>query len=175
MRANPLPRRLWGVVVFAAICLAAPRPVSAAGACVPTTPEWEAMQARLITLTRDDGTAVQMSVKLADDVRERAAGFQHICPETVNDIPILFIFSRPARVAFHMHNVHAPLDIAFIDTDGRIADIQQMAVYAMQSNHEINRYYRPAAPITAALETRAGLFAALGVTAGKARIDFATR
>jgi hypothetical protein len=50
-----------------------------------------------------------------------------------------------------------------------------MAVYAAQSNYKVNRYYRPAVPIIAALETRAGLFATLGVTAGNARIDFATR
>ncbi len=175
MKANSLPRRRWCAVVLAAIFFAAPWPAAVAGACVPTTPALEAMQVRDITLTRDDGTVVQVSVKLADDGRERAAGFQHICPETVNETLILFVFPRPTQVAFHMHNVHAPLDIAFIDTDGRIADIQQMAVYAVQSNHKANRYYRPAVPITAALETRVGLFAALGVTAGKARIDFTIR
>lgn len=128
------------------------------------------MQARSITITRDDGTEVQLSVKLADDVRERAAGFQHICPETINETPILFLFPRPTPVAFHMRNVHAPLDIAFIDADGRIVDIQRMAVYAADPENTINRYYRPRAPITAALETRVGLFATLGVTAGNARI-----
>ncbi len=173
MRAKPLSLRLWCTAVLVTMCLAESRP--AAAACVPATPEWEAMQSQLITLTRGDGTSVRMSVKLADDVRERAAGFQHICPETVNDTPILFLFSLPTRVAFHMHNVHAPLDIAFIDADGRIVDIQHMEVYATRSNHKANRYYRPAAPITAALETRAGLLATLGVTAGNARIDFATR
>jgi uncharacterized membrane protein (UPF0127 family) len=175
MRADPFPRWPWRVVVIAAICLAVLPPGAAAGACVPTTPEWEAMQAGLITLTRDDGTAVQVSVKLADDVRERAAGFQHICPETVNEAPILFVFSKPVRVMFHMQNVHAPLDIGFIDADGRVVDIQYMAVYTEQPHQKVNRYYRPPAPIAAALETRAGLFATLGVTAGKARIDFTTR
>ncbi len=67
------------------------------------------------------------------------------------------------------------MDIGFIDADGRIVDIQHMAVYSELSDHQANRYYRPAAPITAALETRAGLFAALGVTAGEARIDFTIR
>lgn len=172
MRFGSLPRWLWGVVVLAAIGLAAPRSTVA---CVPTTPEWEAMQVRVITLTRDDETRVQLSVKLADDARERAAGFQHICPETVHETPILFTFSRPTRVAFHMHNVHAPLDIGFIDADGRIVDIQRMTVYAAQAKFKVNRYYRPAVPITAALETRAGLFADLGVTAGNAHINFASR
>lgn len=128
------------------------------------------MQARRVTITRHDGTVAQLSVKLADDVGKRAAGFQHICPETVNETPILFVFPRPTPVAFHMHNVHAPLDIAFIDADGRIVDIQHMAVYATNSKHKGKRYYRPAAPITAALETRAGLLTTLGVTAGNARI-----
>ncbi len=161
----------WRVAVLAVIGIAAPWPLAWAGECVPATRELAGMQAGVITVTRDDGSATQMPVRVADDARERAAGFQHICPATVSETQILFLFPRPTSVAFHMNNVHAPLDIAFIDEHGRIIDIQHMAAYAAQPGRQGKRYYRPPARVSAALETRPGLFASLGVTAGNARID----
>ncbi len=68
-----------------------------------------------------------------------------------------------------MRNVKAPLDIAFIDDDGQIVDIQRMEPYVLGAAREI--YYSPPGPVAAALEARAGYFAEHGISAGSWRVE----
>ena len=90
------------------------------------------------------------------------------CPETIEQMKILFVFERSGRGAFHMHNVVAPLDIAFVADDGTIVDVQQMLPYADPAKP---RYYAPGAPYRYALEARVGFFAEHGLAAGRGRFD----
>ncbi len=160
-------RHLWFAVL---LVLPIWKPVQA-DECRLITREWTAMDDREVAITRNDGSVVRITAKVADDPRERSAGFQHVCPSTIEKMPMLFLFPRPAKVSFHMANVHAPLDIAFVAADGRIAEIQRMATYARSGEPRQRTYYSPSAPIIAALEAKAGFFGALDVLAGKARID----
>jgi uncharacterized protein len=43
------------------------------------------------------------------------------------DHGMLFVFDAPQPLAFWMHNTYVPLSIAFIGTDGRILNIEDMA------------------------------------------------
>jgi uncharacterized membrane protein (UPF0127 family) len=52
-----------------------------------------------------------------------------------------------------MHNVHAPLDIAFLDAGGNVLEVQLMKPYAVGTEPV---YYRPARPYRAALEAQPG-------------------
>jgi len=133
-------------------------------ACEETTPELEAMDAGELALSGPGGDSVGIEVRVADDYRERAVGFQHVCPEMIERTAIYFVFSHPRRPNFHMRNVHAPLDIAFIDEDGMIVDIQRMKPYVLGA--EEHPTYGVPGPVRAALETRAGYFDDRGIKAG---------
>jgi uncharacterized membrane protein (UPF0127 family) len=108
----------------------------------------------------------ELRVKVADEISELAAGFQHICPEAVRDTAVLFLVGAPTRTPFHMNNVHAPLDVAFIDADGVVVDVRSMKPYVESVLVVRNPIYRSAMPFVSALETPAGKLAALGIHVG---------
>jgi uncharacterized membrane protein (UPF0127 family) len=108
----------------------------------------------------------KVKVRVADNKRTRAAGFQKVCEKTIRKHPILFEFDSPILPAFHMHNVVAPLDIAFIDESGIIDSIQTMLPY-VQGRLE-KPLYSPKGNIVAALEAHKGYFA-------QNNIDLSTR
>jgi len=109
-----------------------------------------------VTLMRADGSNYSMPAKLANNNTTRAAGFQRVCESTIEAMPILFVFDREAIRNFHMNNVVAPIDIAFIDKDGRLESIQSMKPYSVI---EITKpLYSPKRPVLYALEVHKGFF-----------------
>jgi len=136
---------------------------AAAQHCVKTTAGLERMEVRNARLEGPDLQRVELRVHVADTGSERAAGFQHICPEVANKTSILFLFQQSYIPSFHMNNVHMPLDIAFIDENGVIRDIQTMHPYVLGKLTQ-TRLWRPGVAVEAALEVRAGLFRQLGVS-----------
>ncbi|MDN3518535.1 DUF192 domain-containing protein [Aquisalimonas lutea] len=100
-----------------------------------------------------------LRVRVAATGADRAAGMQHLCAEAVDATAILFVFERPRRPHFHMNNVHAPLDIAFIAPDGRIVEVHRMTP-------DQETLTSPGEPVAAALEVAAGRGAAYGLAAG---------
>lgn len=115
-----------------------------------TTPGWEAMQTRQITLERE-GDIVRLDVRQADTAKTRAAGYQWVCPEQAEGTAVLFIFPRSLPSAFHMRNVFVPLDIHFFDEQGRQVDA--MVMQAEPPGHpERPRYYQASGPFRYALE-----------------------
>jgi len=105
---------------------------------------------------------VRLSVKVAADDEQRAAGFQCATRGEIEHTSILFDFGSEITTSFHMQNVAAPLDIAFAKADGRIFSIQRMAPSP-------TTLYQPMGPFRYALETRAGLFEREAIRAGSAR------
>ena len=138
---------------------------NAAAECVATTDEIEQMAARMVRLTGPGDQHVEFEVHVADTGRERAAGFQHVCPEIAETVSILFLFATAAIPRFHMNNVYMPLDIAFIGHDGVIHSIQTMQPYVIGAVEK--KLWSPPVPVVAALETRAGLFEELGISANE--------
>ena len=136
--------------------------LNAAADCRPTTRAMDAMSDAELVLAGPGDRAVRLGVLVADDYRERAAGFQHVCPETIEKTAIYFEFERLRRPSFHMRNVKAPLDIAFIDAHGVIVDIQRMEPYVLGARHY--ETYGPPREVAAALEVRAGYFAEQAIT-----------
>ena len=116
----------------------------------------QAMQPIEVTLTRADGSDYSMPAKLADNDTTRAAGFQHVCGSTIATMPILFLFERELVPSFHMNNVVAPIDIAFINKRGRVDSIQSMQPYSVVA---INKpLYSPNRPVLYALEVHPGFY-----------------
>jgi hypothetical protein len=153
-------------LLFAMLLVAA---WDAAADCQVTTPALESMETAELVLNGPGDRSTTLMVRVADDNRERAAGFQHICPRTVDSTAIYFVYEHARRASFHMHNVKAPLDIAFIDGAGNIVDIQRMEPYVLGAKQQ--PLYAPPGPVTAALETRAGYFDEQRITAGNWRLE----
>lgn len=105
-----------------------------------------------------------ITVKTADTNATRSAGFQRVCASTIAATPILFLFARPVTPSFHMNNVVAALDIAFIDEQGKIESIQSMQPYSLLLLKK--PLYSPSRAIVAALETRPGFYADNGIVVG---------
>ncbi|TMW12899.1 DUF192 domain-containing protein [Alloalcanivorax gelatiniphagus] len=83
------------------------------------------------------------------------------------DAGMLFRFDPPATAeqGFYMYRTLIPLDIAFLDGDGRIVDIQTMS--PCESRHAfLCPVYRPGQGYHQALEVNAGFFQRHGVRPG---------
>lgn len=75
------------------------------------------------------------------------------------DHGMLFIFAAPQPLAFWMHNTYVPLSIAFIGTDGRILNIEDMAPRTDDTH--------PSRGVALyALEMKKGWFADRGINVG---------
>lgn len=153
-------------LLFAGLMLAVS---SAYAGCRASTAALDGMARAELTLKGPVGRSVRLAVRMADDDRERAGGFQYVCPATIASTSIYFVFDHPLDPTFHMHHVQAPLDIAFIDAGGVIVDIQRMEPYARGATRY--RYYSPRAVVAAALETHAGYFTAEHISAGDWKVE----
>jgi hypothetical protein len=96
--------------------------------------------------------------ELAATEEERAQGlmFRDDLPDGTG---MLFVFPEQSVRSFWMQDTYVALDIAFIDTDFRIVDIQQMEPLST------DRHESPA-PVMYALEVPLGWFAEHGVEVG---------
>ncbi len=138
--------------------------------CVLTTTQLEHMHQAELRLQNTSQEWITVKAHIADEPAESAAGFQHICQETIDDTFILFVYSRPYLGRFHMQNVYGNLDIAFIRDDGVVISIQQMR--AEPPGLPVRpRLYSPPEPFKYALEAREGFFAENNVQEMHSRFD----
>lgn len=79
-----------------------------------------------IQFVNDEGQIITVQARVADESFERFAGYQSIGPGVIGETLILFVFEDGITGQFHMRNVYAPLDIAFIQSDGKIINTQTM-------------------------------------------------
>lgn len=134
---------------------------SVAKKCIDETSQFVGMQEITISFVETEQT---VSVKLADTNAKRAMGFQHICPAVIEQNMILFTFPSALRPAFHMRNVHAPLDIAFIDKSRRVVSLMTMQPYVAGSLKRPT--YSPNVAVIAALEARENSLHEMGIKLG---------
>jgi len=132
----------------------------------PECPRWReafaSMPIRMVSI-QAGSRSFALRVKLADTGERQAAGFQCATPEEIKRHLILFDFGREIATQFHMQNVPAPLDIAFIKDDGRIFAILKM-------DPSPTELYGPLGPFRYALEAHASFFASQGIRQGEARL-----
>ncbi len=120
------------------------------------------MPVKMLTIQAGAKT-LAVRVKAADNPERQAGGFQCATPEEIQRNLILFDFGEEIVTQFHMKNVPAPLDIAFIKADGRIFSILRMEPSPTQ-------LYGPMGPFRYALEARAGFYDSQGIRQGEARL-----
>lgn len=134
----------WVVLLIYGVAM----PVAAQGCHL--TEGWLAMDTTEIALKSGAGQYL-MSVRVADDSSERAAGYQWVCAQDSINTAVLFVFPKTFYSAFHMRNVFVPLDIYFFDESGR--QVGAMHMSAEPPGQGIKpHYYSPSAKFRYALE-----------------------
>jgi uncharacterized membrane protein (UPF0127 family) len=158
-----IPRRLAALVACLAFLLAG----SPAGAGNPECPRWReafaGMPTQMVTIQMGAKT-VALRVKSADTAERQAGGFQCATAEEIQRNMILFDFGQEIVTQFHMQNVPAPLDIAFVKADGRVFSILRM-------EPSPTNLYGPMGAFRYAIEARAGFFESQGIRQGEARLS----
>jgi len=159
-------RRLSPLV---AVLLLLPFLVGGAQAQDPECPHWReafvGMPHRMVTVQMGSKT-LALRVRTADTPERQAGGFQCATKEEIERNLILFDFGDEIITQFHMRNVPAPLDIAFVKADGRIFSILRM-------DPSPARLYGPMGPFRYAIEARAGFYESQGIRQGEARLVLA--
>jgi uncharacterized membrane protein (UPF0127 family) len=116
----------------------------------------------------------RLQVELAETPQQRTMGLMErtALPDSVG---MLFLYDRdePATSGFWMYRTRIPLDIAFIDSAGRIVAVRQMAPCPARLAAGCPTY-EPGVPYRAALEVAAGALARQQIALG-ARIEFPAR
>ncbi|MEM2821875.1 MAG: DUF192 domain-containing protein [Thermoproteota archaeon] len=130
---------------------------------VKTTGVFQRMEIAKIKIVNDEGQVLELEVKVADEPDEWTAGFQNISRSIIEKTLILFVFPSEINAFFHMRNVEASLDIAFIKADGRIIEVIRM-------DPDTNRLYVPNESFKYAIEAPLGFFKSKKITAGKSRL-----
>jgi uncharacterized membrane protein (UPF0127 family) len=120
--------------------------------------ESETAQAPTLGIVKAGGERVEVAVEIADTRTEQARGLMERT-ELAEDAGMLFVLASEQSPGFYMENTLIPLSIAFMDSEGRIVDIQDM-----QPLDETRHY--PAEPAQYALEVNQGFFAERGVQVG---------
>ncbi len=154
------PRSLAVLAVFGLLL------VEGAQAQDAECPRWReafaSMPHKMVTIQVGPKT-LALRVKAADTSERHAGGFQCATPEEIHRNLILFDFGDEILTQFHMRNVPAALDIAFIKADGRIFSILKMDPSPTQ-------LYGPMGTFRYALEARAGFYESQGIRQGEARL-----
>ena len=104
------------------------------------------------------GERVELEVEIADDDRERQRGLMERT-ELAENAGMLFVFEQEQPLSFWMKNTLIPLSVAYIDSDGRIIDIQDMEPLDTTSHPS-------AEPAQYALEVNQGFYEEHGIEVG---------
>ena len=129
--------------------------VASMGATSETAP-W--LRLRTVTINASNGENVKVRVEIADTVMSRFVGLRgrESLPE---DRGMLFVYAEEEKRSYTMDDTLIPLSIAFMDSEGRIVDIQDMQPLEEGP-------YVSAEPAQYALEVNKGFFEERGVEVG---------
>jgi uncharacterized protein len=134
-------------------------PAPVAAGCEGTAPS-------ICITTAAGAVEVEVSIEVASTDAERRHGLmerERLAP----DAGMLFRYpaERPASAGFWMYRTQIPLDIAFLDAQGKILAIRQMLPCASADAAQCPSY-AAGVPHWAALEVNRGFFAAQGIRVG---------
>ena len=113
-----------------------------------------------IEIQASGGERVEVRAEIADDLFEQSRGLMYRTALGENR-GMLFVYDDERELSFWMKNTLIPLSIAYIDSDGRIVDIQDMKPLDDDPPH-----YASAEPAQYALEVNKGFFEDHGVEVG---------
>ena len=126
-------------------------------AALPLTAAAQNGPQSLATVTLSAGMH-NIVAQLAKSPREREIGLMFRKDMAPHE-GMLFVFEEPATQCFWMRNTFLPLSTAFVDDDGRIVNIEDMAPMTEKSHCSTK-------PVRYVLEMNQGWFAKRGLKAG---------
>ena len=126
-----------------------------AGAIMAMAITVQAATLPIIRLSLGSGT---IDVEVASNKAQRSLGLMNR-PSMPESRGMLFVYPAPAYFCMWMKNTKVPLSVAFIDAQGQVINIEDMAPQT-ETNHCTQRN------ATYALEANLGWFAKHGVVAG---------
>lgn len=130
-----------------------------AGGYAALAQEPQSLPVSTLVIETRDGVSHSFTVELANTHEQRAAGLMHRT-EMAPAHGMLFDFGTPRVVAMWMKNTLIPLDMLFIQSDGRIANIAADTVpHSLDSLRSRGR-------VVAVLELNAGTAAARNIRQG---------
>lgn len=113
---------------------------------------------RPLTIDASNGEMVKLRVEIADTDAERQRGLMERTALGENR-GMLFVFENETTLSFWMKNTLIPLSVAYMDSEGRIIDIQDM--------EPLDETSHPSAePAQYALEVNQGFFEERSVEVG---------
>jgi uncharacterized protein len=115
---------------------------------------------RTLVVYASGGKVVEVRVEVADDLAEQAKGLMDRTTLGENR-GMIFVYPEERELSFWMKNTLIPLSIAFIDSESRIVDIQDMKPLDDEPPH-----YVSAEPAQYALEVNQGFFEERDVRVG---------
>ncbi len=118
----------------------------------------EAGPGTTLTIVNSAGERVEVPVEVADTQEERQMGLMGR-DALAEDAGMLFVFEAEQQLSFWMKDTLIPLSIAFMDSEGRIVDIQDMQ--PLDETPHLS-----AEPAQYALEVNQGFFGARGIQVG---------
>ncbi|CAA9398573.1 MAG: hypothetical protein AVDCRST_MAG22-1262 [uncultured Rubrobacteraceae bacterium] len=126
----------------------------------PTTSQDASSTSSTVRIDASGGESVEVEVEVADDTQEMARGLMGRTA-LAGDAGMLFVYPEERELSFWMKDTLIPLSIAFMDSEGRIVDIQDMKAMDDDPPH-----YTSAEPARYALEVNKGFFDERGVEVG---------
>ena len=115
---------------------------------------------RKLVIESSSGKDVRLRVEVADDAAEQAQGLMNR-KKLGKQQGMLFVYPSERVMSFWMRNTLIPLSIAYIDSEDRIIDLQDMEPLDDEPPH-----YVSAEPAQYALEVNQGFFDERGVKVG---------
>ena len=85
---------------------------------------------------------LSLTVKIAYSKERQAQGLMNVKKLKDNE-GMIFVYDEPSYLSFWMKNTLIPLSIAFVEADGRIAEIYDMKVEGNKKDYEFPVYQSP--------------------------------
>jgi uncharacterized membrane protein (UPF0127 family) len=117
-------KKVWLVVLLLGLITACGEQTTGVSTFT-TTPGQLKLHTTTATLTTVSGRNITLTLEIAQTEQEQETGLMGRASVPAG-MGMLFVFKTAGNVAFWMKDTLIPLSIAFIDTNGKILDIQDM-------------------------------------------------